>query len=36
VNEYELRHARLQDEINLLQNDRDHLAAHINALKQQV
>jgi hypothetical protein len=36
MNEYGTHNARLHDEINLLQNDKDHLISHINTLKQQV
>ena len=36
MNEYGIHNAHLHDQINLLQNDKDHLLTHINALKQQV
>ncbi|CAF0970607.1 unnamed protein product [Rotaria sordida] len=36
LNEYELRNVRLQDEINALQHDKDHLASHISTLQQQL
>lgn len=36
LNEYELRNIRLQDEINLLQRDKDHLTGHITTLQQKV
>ncbi|CAF2328878.1 unnamed protein product [Rotaria sp. Silwood2] len=36
LNEYELRYVRLQDEINGLQRDKDHLTSHISTLQQQL
>ncbi|CAF0781901.1 unnamed protein product [Rotaria sp. Silwood1] len=36
LGEYELRHVRLQDEINALQRDKDHLTSHISTLQQQL
>ncbi|CAF0736708.1 unnamed protein product [Rotaria sp. Silwood1] len=36
LGEYELRHVRLQDEINALQRDKDHLTSHISTLQQKL
>ncbi len=36
MNEYEIRNSRLRDEINLLQNDKDHLTNQISTLQQRV
>jgi hypothetical protein len=36
LNEYELRNVRLQDEINLLQRDKDQLTSLISTLQQRV
>ena len=36
VSEYELRDARLQEQLNLLQRDKDHLNSHISTLQQRV
>ncbi len=35
-NEYELRNARLQDETNILQREKDQLTSLISTLKQRV
>ena len=36
VSEHELRDARLQEQINLLQRDKDHLNSHISTVQQRV
>ncbi|CAF3551791.1 unnamed protein product [Rotaria socialis] len=36
LTEYELRHIHLQDEINIVQREKDHLTVHINALQQKL
>jgi hypothetical protein len=36
MNEYEVHHSRLRDEINLLQRDKDHLTSQISTLEQRV